>query len=165
MQKLLMVAIATTMLATAAFAEERTITLTCSNDVEPGTLVLTNPPKVNCDDFETVKNVIGMGITVGPNADVTRMIQEARKVEQDIKTTKHPKVNSVQDNTGKIRLVAKPWMTNNLNKGVWQPLDDFDKRFPGSNRNREWFETDCTGWVNLNDVIKGKCGDARVRVN
>ena len=158
MQKLLMVAIATTMLATAAFAEERTITLTCYNDVEPGTLVLTNPPKVNCDDFETVKNVIGMGITVGPNADVTRMIQEARKAEQ-------VKVNSVQDNNGKIRSVAKPWMTDNLNRGVWQPLDDFDKRFPGSNRNREWFETDCTGWVNLNDVIKGKCGDARVRVN
>ena len=158
MQKLLMVAIATTMLATAAFAEERTITLTCSNDVEPGTLVLTNPPKVNCDDFETVKNVIGMGITVGPNSDVTRMIQEARKAEQ-------VKVNSVQDNNGKIRSVAKPWMTDNLNRGVWQPLDDFDKRFPGSNRNREWFETDCIGWVSLNDVIKGKCGDARVRVN
>ena len=159
MQKLLMLAIATTMLATAAFAEERTITLTCSNDVEPGTLVLTNPPKVNCDDFETVKNVIGMGITVGPNADVTRMIQEARKAEQ-------VKVNSVQDNDGTmIPSVAKPWMTDNLNRGVWQPLDDFDKRFPGSNRNREWFETDCTGWVNLNDVIKGKCGDARVRVN
>ena len=165
MQKLLMIALAITMLSTAAFAEERTITLTCSNDVEPGTLVLTNPPKVNCDDLETVKNVIGMGITVGPNSDVTRMIREARKVEQDIKTTKHPKVNSVQDNNGKIRSVAKPWMTDNLNKGVWQPLDDFDKRFPGSNRNREWFETDCTGWVNLNDVIKGKCGDARVRVN
>ena len=159
MQKLLMVAIATTMLATAAFAEERTITLTCSNDVEPGTLVLTNPPKVNCDDFETVKNVIGMGITVGPNADVTRMIQEARKAEQ-------VKVNSVQDNDGTmIPSVAKPWMTDNLNRGVWQPLDDFDKRFPGSNRNREWFETDCIGWVSLNDVIKGKCGDARVRVN
>lgn len=158
MQKLLMVALATTMLATAAFAEERTITLTCSNDVEPGTLVLTNPPKVNCDDFETVKNVIGMGITVGPNADVTRMIQEARKAEQ-------VKVNSVQDDDGKIRSVAKRIELNPLNRGVWQPLDDFDKRFPGSNRNREWFETDCTGWVSLNDVIKGKCGDARVRVN
>ena len=153
-----MVALATTMLATAAFAEERTITLTCSNDVEPGTLVLTNPPKVNCDDFETVKNVIGMGITVGPNADVTRMILEARKAEQ-------VKVNSVQDDDGKIRSVAKRIELNPLNRGVWQPLDDFDKRFPGSNRNREWFETDCSGWVSLNDVIKGKCGDARVRVN
>ena len=158
MQKLLMVAIATTMLATAAFAEERTITLTCSNDVEPGTLVLTNPPKVNCDDFETVKNVIGMGITVGPNSDVTRMIQEARKAEQ-------VKVNSVQNDDNMTRSVAKRIELNPLNRGVWQPLDDFDKRFPGSNRNREWFETDCTGWVNLNDVIKGKCGDARVRVN
>ena len=153
-----MVALATTMLATAAFAEERTITLTCSNDVEPGTLVLTNPPKVNCDDFETVKNVIGMGITVGPNADVTRMILEARKAEQ-------VKVNSVQDDDGKIRSVAKRIELNPLNRGVWQHLDDFDKRFPGSNRNSEWFETDCSGWVSLNDVIKGKCGDARVRVN
>ena len=158
MQKLLMVALAIIMLSTAAFAEEKSITLTCSNDVEPGTLVLTNPPKVNCDDFETVKNVIGMGITVGPNADVTRMIQEARKAEQ-------VKVNSVQNDDDMTRSVAKRIELNPLNRGVWQPLDDFDKRFPGSNRNREWFETDCTGWVNLNDVIKGKCGDARVRVN
>ena len=158
MQKLLMVALATTMLATAAFAEERTITLTCSNDVEPGTLVLTNPPKVNCDDFETVKNVIGMGITVGPNSDVTRMIREARRAEQ-------VKVNSVQNDDDMTRSVAKRIELNPLNRGVWQPLDDFDKRFPGSNRNREWFETDCIGWVSLNDVIKGKCGDARVRVN
>ena len=158
MQKLLMVVLATTMLATAALAEERTITLTCSNDVEPGTLVLTNPPKVNCDDFETVKNVIGMGITVGPNSDVTRMIREARRAEQ-------VKVNSVQNDDDMTRSVAKRIELNPLNRGVWQPLDDFDKRFPGSNRNREWFETDCTGWVNPNDVIKGKCGDARVRVN
>ena len=158
MQKLLMVVLATTMLATAAFAEERTITLTCSNDVEPGTLVLTNPPKVNCDDFETVKNVIGMGITVGPNSDVTRMIREARRAEQ-------VKVNSVQNDDDMTRSVAKRIELNPLNRGVWQPLDDFDKRFPGSNRNREWFETDCIGWVSLNDVIKGKCGDARVRVN
>ena len=158
MQKLLMIALAITMLSTAAFAEERTITLTCSNDVEPGTLVLTNPPKVNCDDFETVKNVIGMGITVGPNSDVTRMIREARRAEQ-------VKVNSVQNDDDMTRSVAKRIELNPLNRGVWQPLDDFDKRFPGSNRNREWFETDCTGWVNLNDVIKGKCGDARVRVN
>ena len=158
MQKLLMVVLATTMLATAAFAEERTITLTCSNDVEPGTLVLTNPPKVNCDDFETVKNVIGMGITVGPNSDVTRMIREARRAEQ-------VKVNSVQNEDDMTRSVAKRIELNPLNRGVWQPLDDFDKRFPGSNRNREWFETDCIGWVSLNDVIKGKCGDARVRVN
>ena len=158
MQKLLMVVLATTMLATAALAEERTITLTCSNDVEPGTLVLTNPPKVNCDDFETVKNVIGMGITVGPNSDVTRMIREARRAEQ-------VKVNSVQNDDDMTRSVAKRIELNPLNRGVWQPLDDFDKRFPGSNRNREWFETDCIGWVSLNDVIKGKCGDARVRVN
>jgi len=158
MQKLLMIALAITMLSTAAFAEERTITLTCSNDVEPGTLVLTNPPKVNCDDFETVKNVIGMGITVGPNSDVTRMIREARRAEQ-------VKVNSVQNDDDMTRSVAKRIELNPLNRGVWQPLDDFDKRFPGSNRNREWFETDCIGWVSLNDVIKGKCGDARVRVN
>ena len=164
MYKFLIAVFAATLLSSTVLADERTITLTCSNDVEPGTLVLTNPPKVNCDDFETVKNVIGMGITVGPNSDVTRMIQEARKAEQDIKMIEHPKVNSVQDDD-MTRSVAKRIELNPLNRGVWQPLDDFDKRFPGSNRNREWFETDCCGWVSLNDVIKGKCGDARVRGN
>ena len=140
-----MVAIATTMLATAAFAEERTITLTCSNDVEPGTLVLTNPPKVNCDDLETVKNVIGMGITVGPNADVTRMIQEARKVEQEIhqaeqsnETNKHP-MSYFTDSDG----------------GTWKHLTAFDKRFPGSIRNREFFK----------DVDDNKCVNSGVQMN
>ena len=158
MYKFLIAVFAATLLSSTVLADERTITLTCSNDVEPGTLVLTNPPKVNCDDFETVKNVIGMGITVGPNSDVTRMIQEARKAEQ-------VKVNSVQNDDDMTRSVAKRIELNPLNRGVWQPLDDFDKRFPGSNRNREWFETDCSGWVSVNDVINGKCGDARVRVN
>ena len=145
MQKLLMVALAIIMLSTAAFAEEKSITLTCSNDVEPGTLVLTNPPKVNCDDFETVKNVIGMGITVGPNADVTRMIQEARKVEQETQqleesneTIKHP-MSDFTDSDG----------------GTRKHLTAFDKRFPGSIRNREFFK----------DVDDNKCVNNGVQMN
>ena len=142
MQKLLMVAIATTMLATAAFAEERTITLTCSNDVEPGTLVLTNPPKVNCDDFETVKNVIGMGITVGPNADVTRMIQEARKIEQE--------THQAEQNNETI-----PQSLLDGTEGTWKHLTAFDKRFPGSIRNREFFK----------DVDDNECINDGVQMN
>ena len=145
MQKLLMVVLATTMLATAAFAEERTITLTCSNDVEPGTLVLTNPPKVNCDDFETVKNVIGMGITVGPNADVTRMIQEARKVEQE--------TQQVEESNETIKHPMSDF--TDLDGGTWKHLTAFDKRFPGSIRNREFFK----------DVDDNECINDGVQMN
>ena len=137
-----MVVVATTMLATAAFAEERTITLTCSNDVEPGTLVLTNPPKVNCDDFETVKNVIGMGITVGPNADVTRMIQEARKVEQE--------THQAEQNNETI-----PQSLLDGTEGTWKHMTDFDKRFPGWVRNRKFFE----------GVDDNECVNDRAQIN
>ena len=54
-------------------------------------------------------------------------------------------------------------------KGAWQPLDDIDKRFPGMNRNRAWFEkrgsTHCTGYVNINDLLSGKCKGGKVLVN
>ena len=46
------------------------ITLVCSDDVEMGTVLLSDPPQLNCGDMETVNNVVGLGITVGPNTRI-----------------------------------------------------------------------------------------------
>ena len=64
----------------------KSITLVCSDDVEKGTVVLTNPPKFSCADYETIKSVVGMGITIGPDSkvqEITRAIARAnRKVKR-----------------------------------------------------------------------------------
>ncbi|MGZ9670007.1 hypothetical protein ACXX9E_29040 [Pseudomonas sp. GNP014] len=51
---------------------EKTITLVCSGDVLPGTVVLSNPPKVNCKDFG-LGLLIGTGVTIGPDVNVDRI--------------------------------------------------------------------------------------------
>jgi len=67
MNKFLTVVFATTLLASPAIAEDKkvtvptpkSITITCSDDVRPGTLVLSNPPKFSCKDYDLAKDMIG----------------------------------------------------------------------------------------------------------
>ena len=179
MKKTLVVALATTLLSTVALAGERqvtvdlpkTITVTCSDRVQPGTVVLSNPPKFSCADYDVVKRVIGTGITIGPDARVSSILRAVRRAEKPTRRT--PTTVARNDSWKDINPTTdnRPpsYWQDGYRKGAWQPLDDFDKRFPGMNRNRAWFEknegTNCTGMVNINDLLSGKCKNARVRVN
>ncbi len=178
MKKTLVVAFATTLLSTVALAGDRqvtvelpkTITVTCSDSVRPGTVVLTNPPKFSCADYDVVNRVIGTGITVGPDARVSRILRAIRRVEKPTRRT--PTTVARNDSWKDIHPTDNrppSYWQDGYRKGAWQPLDDFDRRFPGMNRNRAWFEknesTNCTGMVNINDLLSGKCKNARVRVN
>ena len=178
MKKTLVVAFATTLLSTVALAGERqvtvdlpkTITVTCSDRVQPGTVVLSNPPKFSCADYDVVKRVIGTGITIGPDAKVSHILRAIRRVEKP--TRMPPTTVATNGNWKDINPTDNrppSYWQDGYRKGAWQPLDDFDKRFPGMNRNRAWFEknegTNCTGMVNINDLLNGKCKNARVRVN
>ena len=88
MNKFLTAACAATLLSTTALAGERqvevelpkTITITCSDSVRPGTVVLTNPPKFSCADYDVVKRVMGTGITVGPDTRISRIIRAVRRL-------------------------------------------------------------------------------------
>ena len=63
----------------------KSITLVCSDDVEKGTVVLTNPPKFSCEDYETIKSVVGMGITIGPDTkvqEISRAIKRANRTNE-----------------------------------------------------------------------------------
>ena len=178
MNKFLTVAFAAILLPTSAFAEDRkvtvelpkTITVTCSDSVRPGTVVLTNPPKFSCADYDVVNRVIGTGITVGPDARVSKILRAIRRVEKPTRRT--PTTVARNDSWKDINPSndrPPSYWQDGYRKGAWQPLDDFDRRFPGMNRNRAWFEknesTNCTGMVNVNDLLSGKCKNARVRVN
>ena len=177
MNKFLTAACAAILLSTTALAEDRqvtvelpkTITVTCSDRVQPGTVVLSNPPKFSCADYDVVKRVIGTGITVGPDARVSHILRAIRRVEKPTRrTTTVARNDSWKDINPTDNRPPSYWQ-DGYRKGAWQPLDDFDKRFPGMNRNRAWFEkrgsTNCTGMVNISDLLSGKCKDAKVRVN
>jgi len=81
------------LISPVVFAGERTvtvptpksITLVCSDDVAKGTVVLTNPPKFSCEDYETITSVVGLGITVGPDTkvqEISSAINRANRKEK-----------------------------------------------------------------------------------
>ena len=91
MNKFLTAVFAATLLSSTALAGvtvvakpgEKTITLVCSDDVLPGTVVLSNPPKVNCKDFGLAKALIGTGVTIGPDANVDRIARAVRRATRE----------------------------------------------------------------------------------
>ena len=121
MNKFLTVAFAAILLSTTAFAEDRkvtvelpkTITVTCSDRVQPGTVVLSNPPKFSCADYNVVKRVIGTGITIGPDTRVSHILRAIRRVEKPTRRTPTTTV-ATNDNWKDIR------PTDNRPPSYWQ---------------------------------------------
>ena len=88
MNKFLTAVFAATLLSSTALADEKTITLVCSEDVLPGTVVLSNPPKVNCKDFGLAKTLIGTGVTIGPSVNVDRIARAVRRATREKRKTR-----------------------------------------------------------------------------
>ena len=93
MKTILTTTVLAVIMISPAFAGERTvtvptpksITLVCSDDVAKGTVVLTNPPKFSCEDYETITSVVGLGITVGPDTkvqEISSAINRANRKEK-----------------------------------------------------------------------------------
>jgi len=172
MNKFLTAVFAATLLSSTALAKDSTvtvptpksITIICSDDVSPGTVVLSNPPKFSCKDFTLVNSVIGTGITVGPDVNVDRIARAIRQATRSNSTDYRPKSYSTRGNrwVPPVTDTRKP------------ELDDFDvpnplfsKKFPGMNRNRKFFvsgTSSCRGWVPIYDIIEGKCREGKVKV-
>ena len=87
MYKFLTAVFAATLLSSTVLAEEKTITvpipksitIVCSDDVQPGTIVLSNPPKVSCQDYTLAKTLIGTDVTIGPDANVNQIVSALRR--------------------------------------------------------------------------------------
>ena len=177
MIKFLTAVFAATLFSSTALAEvnivakpgEKTITLVCSKDVLPGTVVLSNPPKVNCKDFKLVKTLIGTGVTIGPDANVDRIARAVRRATREKRNTR---VTPLFDRHNDKYVSKQP----RQKRGVWQPLDgvndntnpEFTKKFPGITRNREFFisgTSSCRGWVPVQDIVNGKCLNGKVKVD
>jgi len=204
MQKFIMVALATTLMSTTAMGGERTvtaptpksITLVCSDDVRQGTIVLSNPPKFSCRDYDLVTKVVGTGITVGPDANVNRITAALRRANE-IKVTKKDGVETHDSGRTIVRWRDNDNSNNHNNRVTTETssLDDFygnrskyekwltetgprgmEDKFPGTTRNIKWFNElapiqvsddpsgRCSGWINLNDILSGKCGRVKVQL-
>ena len=110
MKTFIMIASAVVLFSTAASANS--VTIECSDDVERGTLKLSNPPTMNCDDFNLVKRYIGSGVTVGPDSKVNELVSA---------------IESIQPAP-----TAKPVVEVSS-----EPLGD---KFSGTRRHAKWFE-------------------------
>ena len=177
MYKFLIAALAATLLSSTALAEEKTttvpipksITIVCSDDVQPGTIVLSNPPKVSCQDYTLAKTLIGTDVTIGPDANVDRIARAVRRATRKGQSQPDP-------------ILRRPWLTDKRfeqprqKRGVWQSIDgvnddfnsEFTKKFPGITRNREFFisgTSSCRGWVPVQDIIDGKCRNGKIKVD
>ena len=129
MKTFVMTAFAAVLFSTAASANS--VTIQCSDDVERGTLKLTNPPTMNCDDFNLVNKYVGSGVTVGPDSKVNELISAIESIQPP------PTAKPVEE-------VSR------------EPLSEM---FPGTKRHEKWFavtgdtKTKCSSqenkWINL----------------
>ena len=64
----------------------KSITLVCDDNIQQGTVVLSDPPKFSCKDYELAKSVIGLGITVGPDTRVLQISRAIKRANRQIKS-------------------------------------------------------------------------------
>ena len=112
MKTFVMTAFAAVLLSTAASANS--VTIQCSDDVERGTLKLTNPPTMNCDDFNLVNKYVGSGVTVGPDSKVNELVSAIESIQPAPTAKPVPEVST-------------------------EPLAD---KFFGIRRHADWFSED-----------------------
>ena len=165
----------------SATANANTISVKCGDYVQRGTVKLANPPVMNCADLELVQKYLGSGITVGPDSKVEELVAAITSIQPAPKAQPVPPVTTekfvvtennlkLEDSGVNIRrensFGQRPLPRENIGD-----LDDFSRKtFPGQNRtgNRRWFSeldsTKCQGWINLNDILSGRCGSVQVNM-
>ena len=165
----------------SATANANTISVKCGDYVQRGTVKLANPPVMNCADLELLQKYLGSGITVGPDSKVEELVSVIENIQPAPKAQPVPPVTTekfvvtennlkLEDSGVNIRREdsygQRPLPRENIGD-----LDDFSRKtFPGQNRtgNRRWFSelesTHCQGWIDLNDILSGKCGSVQVNM-
>ena len=88
MKTFIMIASAVVLFSTAASANS--VTIKCSDNVERGTLKLSNPPTMNCDDLNLMKTYVGSGITVGPNSKVNDLVSAIESIQPVTEVSSEP---------------------------------------------------------------------------
>ena len=157
----------------SATANANTISVRCSDDVQRGTVKLTNPPTMNCSDLELVQKYIGSGVTVGPDSKVNELVSAITSIQPapDAKPVTPVTTEDFVVTENNLKLEDSGVNIRREDTSRIPKLDDFSRKtFPGQNRtgNRRWFSeldsTKCQGWIDLNDILSGKCGSVQVNM-
>ena len=82
----------------------KSITLVCDKNIQQGTVVLSDPPKFSCKDYEQIKSVIGLGITVGPDTRVLEISRAIKRANRQIKSANAVPVFQAPKSPVKVRL-------------------------------------------------------------
>ena len=189
MKTFVMTAMAVALFSATANAD--TISVKCGDYVQRGTVKLANPPVMNCTDLELLQKYLGSGITVGPDSKVEELVAAITSIQPAPKAQPVPPVTTenfvvtegnlkLEDSGVNIRREDTPrsprfqkWLNEDkpLPRENIGDLDDFSRKtFPGQNRtgNRRWFSeldsTKCQGWIDLNDILSGRCGSVQVNM-
>ncbi len=73
-KRLVTTALAVFMISPALAGEKtKSITIVCSADVEKGVIVLSDPPKMSCEDYDSAIGFVGSGFSIGPNSTVEKL--------------------------------------------------------------------------------------------
>ena len=128
MKTFVMTAFAAVLFSTAASANS--VTIQCSDDVERGTLKLTNPPTMNCDDFNLVNKYVGSGVTVGPDSKVNELVAAIEKLQPAPTAKPAPEVSTepLADKFSGLRRHAD-WLTEETSKCPPQENNWINLRF------------------------------------
>ena len=157
----------------SATANANTISVKCGDYVQRGTVKLANPPVMNCADLELLQKYLGSGITVGPDSKVEELVAAITSIQPAPKAQPVPPVTTekFEDSGVNIRRENTPKSSSDWPSELGGSLDDFSRKtFPGQNRtgNRRWFSeldsTKCQGWIDLNDILSGRCGSVQVNM-
>ena len=108
------------LISPAVFAGERevtvptpkSITLVCSDSVEPGSVVLTDPPKFSCKDYETIKGVVGLGITIGPDTRINQISSAIKRANRRSRTRVASNVPVVRAPKGPMKVRPEGWKSS-----------------------------------------------------
>jgi len=107
-QVILWVLVITVLIVKPSWAEvsptPKSITLVCDDNIQQGTVVLSDPPKFSCKDYELAKSVIGLGITVGPDTRVLQISRAIKRANRQIKSANAVPVIDVPRGSEEIRL-------------------------------------------------------------
>ena len=106
MKKLLVTTALAVFMISPALAGEKTksITIVCSDDVKKGVIVLSDPPKMSCEDYDSAIGFVGSGFSIGPDATVEKLKRfliefnkkQKRKITREAKL--EAKLKQVPDN-------------------------------------------------------------------
>jgi len=125
----------------------KSITFVCSTDVEPGTVVFTDPPKFSCDDYAQIESIVGLGITIGPNTDIVKILDAIEQTNRKIRTTSNS-VPIIRAPEGPVKVRPEGWVDQEdvrplkLSDDIsaWLPIVQNDySNFDGFSRNKSFF--------------------------